>query len=298
MIDIHAHILAGIDDGPRTWEDALKLAKLASQSGINTVVATPHYQFDNALNTLEKVRTQVQHFRELLAEQGIPLKVVPGSEIMLRPGFFDYLKSQQFATINDTGRYVLLQLPVECLPINTEEVILELRAREHFPVIAHPERNWHVIREPNALLKLIEAGALIQVNASSLTGRSGYRAMRTAEILLLHNMVHFLASDMHCFETRAPDMARARRKAEKLIGTQPVKRLVLGNPQKVLNGEEIVIEQPLRYRRFVGSLKLSGKMFMQQLRINCSTSIRQITEAVMWQSWRRNLKIDRSNLTI
>ena len=298
MIDIHAHILAGIDDGPRSWGDALKLAKLAVQSGINTVVATPHYQFRNTLNTRERVGVQVEQFRKMLAEQGIPLKVASGSEIMLGPGVFEHLKSQQFATINNTGKYVLLQLPVEYLPVNVEEVILELRGREQVPVIAHPEWNWQVIREPNSIIKLIDAGALIQINASSLTGRSGYRAMRTAEILLLHNMAHLLASDMHCFETRAPDMARARRKAEKLIGIHSVKRLVEANPQKILNGEEIVVEQPLKYRRFVGSMKLSGKMFVQHLRSNYSSTFRQAVEIIMWQSWRRNLKINRTDLTI
>lgn len=254
MIDIHAHILAGIDDGPRSWEDSVKLAEIAVQSGVTSVVATPHYQYGDKLNNHEKVQGKVTYFQNLLKERDIPLQVLPGGEVLVNAYHRETFKSKDFPTLNKTGKYILIEFPMDVIPANFDETIFSFRVMGITPIIAHPERNREIIQEPNALLKIIESGTLTQVNACSLVGKQGWRVMRTAEILVLQNMAHFLASDMHSLLSRSPELAKARRKAELLIGSQAAQRLVHDNPRKVLSGQILTMEKPHKYNRIFGLL--------------------------------------------
>lgn len=263
MIDIHAHILAGIDDGPKTWEDSLKLAELAVQSGIKTMVATPHYQYGDDLNNQEKVIAAVKYFQGLLDERGIPLQVLPGGEVMISAYYGSFTKCKDFPTLNGTGKYVLIELPVDLIPGNINEVIFNFRVKGITPIIAHPERNLQVIKNPNIMLKLIEYGALSQVNACSLVGKQGRRVMRTAEVLLVHKMAHFLASDSHGIRTRIPWLGQAKNKLEKFLGAQIAKRIIYEHPKAVLNGENFRVEEPEKYNKRFDFLYYPKIMILQ-----------------------------------
>lgn len=255
MIDIHTHILAGLDDGPKQWADAITLAKQASASGITRVVATPHYQFDNRLTGAEQVQAKVKILQALLQAHDIDLAVYPGHEVYVSTSRSEALQAARFATLNETGRYVLLEMPTEHVPPDLDEIIFAFTVKGITPIIAHPERNRQVRDNPNLAIKFIESGALTQVNACSLMGKYGSRTKRTAEIMILNNMAHFLASDMHCPRTRPPILATAWRKAVTLVGAEKADSLVSINPRKVLNGFGISVESPERYRSFFGFLR-------------------------------------------
>jgi len=266
MIDIHTHILANIDDGPWNLNDSVKLAQLAVHSGITTVIATPHYQYGGIINDREKVLNKVSHFQGLLDERGIPLEVLPGGEIMINSYHYDLLKKKDLPTLNDSGKYILIELPMDLVPANLDEAIFNLRVRGLTPIIAHPERNREVIKDPNLVLKLIELGALIQANACSMVGKNGFRVMRTAEILLFQNMVHFLASDTHSLATRVPMLNAASSKVEKLLGSRVAQRLVEDNPRYVLEGKTFGIEEPERYSKMFGLISHTKKVLVNRFK--------------------------------
>lgn len=252
MIDIHTHILAGLDDGPKDWAESIDLARLAVENGITKAVATPHYQFRSRLNGMAEVQERIQVFQALLVENDINLTLFPGNEVFVNSCFSDVLRSGKFITLNDTGRYVLLEIPGEYIPVDMDEIIFGFKVKGVAPVLAHPERNQQVSKNPNLLIKFIECGALIQVNACSLVGKHGSQTARTAEIILINNMAHFIASDMHCPKTRVPLLARAWKKAKALVGDETAERLVSLNPQKAVSGLEVRIDSPERYRSFFG----------------------------------------------
>lgn len=252
MIDIHSHILPGLDDGPKELNEALDMARGAVADGITTMLATPHqiegvYHFPRA-HILEKV----QEFRAQLKAKGIPLQILPGCEAFLEPNLIEYLKEGYITTLNDTGKYLLVEFPIYALPIYSTEIILQICLLGITPIIAHPERNSAICQKPQILYEFISQGALIQVNGSSLIGYFGSTAAVMAEVFLKLNWVHFLASDAHSSGTRAAVLAQAAAKAEQLIGPK-AQPLVFDNPLKVIKGEKIFSGPPLEYRKLTNN---------------------------------------------
>ncbi|MHB1418340.1 MAG: tyrosine-protein phosphatase [Bacillota bacterium] len=255
MIDLHTHVLPGIDDGARDWEVALKMLEGFSACEMQTIVATPHFM-DGYCSTPEEVRSLCNKLQQKAAAEGLEIEVLPGMEVYLSPGIPEMLRKNELLTINDTGKYMLVELPFQEVPAYTQRVIFELLIQNVTPVIAHPERNTEIEKDPNLMLRLLEKGALAQVNAGSLTGLFGDRVRRTAETLLTHNMIHCLASDAHSAVERGPGLGEALQRVKQLLGEQEAARLVWDNPLKVLQGQAIVPEEPLIYKK-----KLISRIF-------------------------------------
>lgn len=239
MIDLHVHILPGLDDGAKNVEEALAMAQRACDDGISAVVATPHVITGLYSNTREVILSAVEHLRGLLQDNEIPLKIFPGAEYHLEPELPERLARGELLTINDTGRYLLVELPAALIPGHTGRVIYELLLQGVVPVIVHPERNAGFVREPSLLYDLISKGALAQVTADSLTGRFGSKAAVTARVLVEHGCAHFIASDAHSPRSRAPALRAAVQEASRLIGENNAQELVIKNPQHTLKGESI-----------------------------------------------------------
>lgn len=232
MIDIHCHILPGIDDGAASLEVSLAMARLAVADGTRTIVATPHV--DKTLIPPEEVRRRVADLQQALDRQQIPLTLLAGADGA------SYLGAEALSghVIGD-GPYLLLEFPHTHLPVSAGQLVFDLKARGLVPIITHPERNPSVVRHPDLLEPLIEAGALVQVTCGSLTGDFGGASRACARHLLRRGMVHFLASDGHSDTWRQPVMAKAVRLAAKLIGKDQAQDLVSTNPQKVVKGENM-----------------------------------------------------------
>lgn len=239
MIDLHVHILPGLDDGAKSIEEALAMAQGACDDGISAVVATPHMITGLYPNTREMILSAVEHLRGLLQDNEIPLKIFPGAEYRLEPELPERLAGGELLTLNDTGRYLLIELPADLIPSCTGRVIYELLLQGAVPIIVHPERNAGFVKEPFLLGDLISRGALAQVTADSLTGRFGSRAAATARVLLEHGCAHFIASDAHSPRSRAPALRAAVREASRLIGENKAQELVIKNPHHTLKGESI-----------------------------------------------------------
>ena len=196
VIDLHSHILPGVDDGARTLAEARELARLAVADGVEAIAATPHVRADFP-TTAEVMEEGVAELRADFHEEGIPLQVLHGGEIDI--GLLWAIPPEELArlTIAQTGRYVLLEFPYRRWPLALDSAVSGLVRRGITPLLAHPERNPEVQDRPARVEALVAAGALVQVTGASLDGRLGRASQSTAKRLLELGLVHTLASDAH-----------------------------------------------------------------------------------------------------
>ena len=196
MIDLHTHILPGLDDGPRTLGESVELARAFVAEGVTIVAGTPHVRYDYAtsVEAMEAARTRL---RAELEAQGIPLDVRGGGEVALDE--LELLGESALAGFGLGGnpRLVLLEFPYYGWPLPLESIVSELVARRVVPVLAHPERNADVAERPERLRPVVQAGAYVQLTASSLDGTAGSALARCARRLLDSGLAHLVASDWH-----------------------------------------------------------------------------------------------------
>jgi len=244
VIDLHAHILPGIDDGPRSLEEALEMARLAVADGITTLVATPHLfrrksvEFGD-LNSPDDIRQAVARFNEKLVEEQIDLTVLPGCEIPLFIDIIKFIDDQRILTINDTKRYICLEMPDTVIPPATDDIIFQLHSRGITPIITHPERNLVFYEMPDKLRRFISLGCLAQITARSLTRGFGWGVSRFTRKLVRDGLVHLMASDAHNVAKRPPVMGDALKKLGKMVGERRARDMVETIPELVIRGEPL-----------------------------------------------------------
>lgn len=245
MIDLHTHILPGVDDGADDLETALAMGRFAQEEGITAVAATPHF---HAVLHWGQVKAKVRELQSHFAQAQIGVELVAGAELLLDPSLLD-LASPEIPTYGDQGKYCLLELPMHQVPLYTDEVLFHFQAQGLTPIIAHPERYSPVIQDPNTILTWLERGCLVQLNAGSLLGRFGSHVQAVAEILLTHNMVQVVASDAHGFNRRRLNLPLAYPRLVELVGEEQARELVDSNPRFILAGREPVRREPREYRK-------------------------------------------------
>ena len=245
MIDLHCHILPGTDDGAEDIDESLDMARVAAADGIHTLVATPHVGNGVYAPTPENVDDAVAVLQRVLNQHRIPLKIIAGAEMHLRPGLRDLYRSGRGPTIGGNGRFMLLELPVHAVPPGASELIFSFKMDGITPILAHPERNTAIQQDPDILLQLVETGALVQVTAMSVTGAFGSRAGACAARLLKRRLVHVIASDAHDADYRRPALTAAVAAAAEILGdrTQALD-LVTRIPQHILDGAVPQVPEP------------------------------------------------------
>jgi protein-tyrosine phosphatase len=245
MIDLHSHILPGVDDGARTMVDSVDLARAAVRDGVTTMVATPHVRDDypTSAETMERLTEWVG---EALREARVPLRVVTGGEVAI--GSLLRMDGDEIArfSIAGTGRYLLVEFPYRGWPLPLPSEVERLRRLGVTALIAHPERSRDVQEHPERLAPLIDAGALVQLTAASVDGRLGRPARSAAMRLLDLGLAHVVASDAHMPGTRSVGMSRA---ADAVRDERLARWLTLDAPAAVVAGEEIPPRPAGRRRR-------------------------------------------------
>lgn len=239
MIDIHAHILPGLDDGPSTVEEAVQMARLAVEDGLRTIVATPHSLNGLYINWREDILAACESFNRGLRKHQIPMVVLPGSEIYLCPEMLEELDKGRLMTLNDTGRYLFLEIPDSFVPQTLIHLINQLRSRGIIPILSHPERNRPIQRNVDLLGELIAAGALSQVTGTSLMGGFGRRAQRCTKRLIDRQMAHFVASDAHSLKGRPPVLHTVFERLTSMTGVAGAEKMMLEAPQAVVDGRPV-----------------------------------------------------------
>ena len=208
MIDLHSHILWGIDDGARSLEDSLDIARAAVAGGITVIAGTPHVR-DDWPTDAGVMEQRVAELRAQLEQAGIPLDVRPGGEIAV-----DWLARLPLDELRRFGlggnpRYLLVETPYYGWPRDLAERLFALRASGITPVLAHPERNEEVQSHPEWLVPIVQSGVLVQVTAASVDGRIGRHVQGCGLRLIEEGLAHMLASDAHHASVRAVGMAAA-----------------------------------------------------------------------------------------
>jgi protein-tyrosine phosphatase len=196
MIDLHCHILPGIDDGAPDLEESLSMAEAARAEGIRLIAATPHHNKARWDNPADRIRELTDRLNGAIAERGLDVRIVPGQEMHVNGRFFDEWQAGRVQPIGES-RYVLIEFPFDGLPRNAAEVVHELTVAGLVPIIAHPERNRAFLENPDLLEELIRTGALGQLTSHSLLGTFGRHVQRRSEEMISRGLVHILASDAH-----------------------------------------------------------------------------------------------------
>ena len=242
MIDLHSHILPGLDDGPATWEDSLEMARMALADGIRTVVASPHLFRHRSVNMgevnhKETILDKIREFKQKLAAAGLDLEILPGCDFPLCFEGLQLLENNQILTINEGGRYLLFEFPDSSLPPASEDICFSLNSKGIIPIITHPERHFIFQEMPKKLRRLIDLGCLVQLTGASLTGGFGRHVARTAREMLRKGYCHILASDAHSPSFRPPLLSRALEAASSLVGQPRALAMVTTTPEKIIKGE-------------------------------------------------------------
>lgn len=241
MIDLHAHLLPGVDDGPSTWQEALEMLRIAQEDGVKTLVATSHQEgLDGYHNTDAELTRSTEELQRRAQESGMAVTLLPGGEVRASPDLVARLERKEALTLADGGRYLLLEFPASEVPLYTNQLLFELQVHGITPIIAHPERNAGFAERPEALVPLVEAGALVQLTAASLSSRVSVETRTLAVLFLTHNLAHVLASDAHSATRRPPVLARYVSRVAAIVGEERALSLVKGTPERIVRGESVV----------------------------------------------------------
>lgn len=236
MIDIHLHILPGVDDGPATLQESLALARALVQEGVHEAIATPHSNDEYPRYSAADISARVNDLQQALDQQGIPLRLFAGHEVLIRPGLVEDIQAGRVATLNGS-RYLLLELWNTMWLPETEQVIFELQSQGIVPIIAHPERYSTLQKDPARLAALIQQGALTQLTASSVLGMHGNIVRRAAETFVKQGFIHCIASDAHGMHRRQPHITQSLQQLEKLVGQERVQQMIERCPSTIIKNE-------------------------------------------------------------
>jgi protein-tyrosine phosphatase len=219
LIDIHTHILPGLDDGAGDWDAALDMARAAWAEGITDMIATPHHANGAFSNIGVDVIESVRLVQERLKAEGIPLVIHPGQEIRVHDDLLDAWTRGELLTLGPT-KYILIELPSHKVPSSVPSLVHELNVLGLRPIIAHPERNQAIMSDPELLSELIELGAYAQVTTHSLVGGFGDKIKKCAWTLCRSGLIHLVSSDAHHVTRRGFRLKEAYEAIESGLGPE------------------------------------------------------------------------------
>ena len=238
MIDLHCHLLPGIDDGPATLEEALEMARIAVANGIEEACVTPHLHPGRWENDLAKISAAAESYRVALAEARIPLMVGFAAEVRLEYEIMALIEADRVPFLGslEGNKVMLLEFPHSHVPVGADRFVTWLLARNIRPMIAHPERNKDLMRDPARLEPFVRAGCLLQLTADSVAGDFGEVCALRAREFLERGWVSVLASDAHDTVDRPPRIAPGRNVAAKIVGEEEASRMTHGTPLRIVRG--------------------------------------------------------------
>jgi len=237
MIDLHCHMLPGIDDGPKTMEQSLEMARFAVEQGTLRCVVTPHIQPGCYDNEAENIQRIFEAFQIQLAAENIPLQIGMAAEVrvcaelpmLINQGKIPFLGRWQGMQL------ILLEFPHDQIPVGADRLINWLIERDILPVIAHPERNQSVMRQPEKITPFVNQGCLLQITADSVTGLFGEVSQKVALSFIRNDMATLIATDAHNMYKRRPTLKAARHALLPIIGADKVQALFSANAETMLS---------------------------------------------------------------
>jgi protein-tyrosine phosphatase len=242
FVDIHCHLLPGLDDGASTLDNALAMARLAAADGIKTIVATPHQLGTFSKNSGNAIREAAARFQQELDQRGIPIRVLPGADVRIEPDLVKKIRLGEVLALADCRRHVLLELPHDVyFPL--DRLLAELAVAGLTGILSHPERNLGIQNFPVVLEHLIDRGCLLQITAGSLTGMFGSQCEKLAVSMVRQGLAHFISTDAHGTRVRPPIMRAAFERAAELAGEATATALCCRNPAAVAVGNAVALQR-------------------------------------------------------
>lgn len=224
------------------------MAKKAVEAGITHLFATPHHLNERYLNVKNDIINRVLEFNECLQQENIPLSVLPGQELRIHRELFDSLERGEVLTLDNTDKYLLLELPSGHVPTYTQELIYELLLKGITPIIVHPERNKELIEKHNLLFNLVEEGALTQLTSGSIIGLFGKNIKSFSKKIIEHNLTHFIATDAHNMNSRGFTLKEAYETITKTYGIERT-FYFKENAEQLIKEQSPSIEKPVPFKK-------------------------------------------------
>jgi len=259
-------------------EDSIRMCRVGRQDGIETIVATPHilpgiYENDRStiLSKIAELNEAIKKFGILnndpitqflndaawqgpqsasgldsaIRNQQSTIKILPGADVHFSSDLLERLERKEIVTVNDQGRYLMIEFAFQGIPYQAEEALFQLMTNGITPIISHPERNMEIGQRPQRYDGMIRMGCLGQVTAMSLTGEFGPGVKRIAERLLAKRLIHIIASDAHSLDGRPPILSAGVKAAEKIVGKKEAQKMVTEYPEAIIEGHKPDVPEPI-----------------------------------------------------
>lgn len=244
IIDLHSHLIPGVDDGAKTIEQSIELASQAVDEGVEHMVLTPHHRNGKYINYKADVLEAENTLQEAYKQANVNLKVYASQEIRLTDKFLDDLYNGELLSLDAAGNYYLIEFPSDRVPSNAKQVLQELIDDGITPVIAHPERNHELSSNLNLLYELVHMGCLTQITTSSYSGYYSETLVANSQQMIQHNLTHILASDVHHMKHRPMNVQVAFKRLEKEYG-QEAAQYIKDNARDIFNGDPVIKRKPI-----------------------------------------------------
>lgn len=235
-IDIHNHILYGIDDGSKSLEESIEILQQHKEMGFKDIVVTPHYIENSKYTTNNKEKEKIL---KTLKDKVKGINLYLGNEVFINNNLEELLEKQEISTINKS-RYLLIEFPMNQKLKTITNTIYELKIKGIIPIIAHPERYEYVKKDINIVDEWINEGALLQSNYGSIVGVYGNKAKKTVKKLLKKNKISLLATDIHFPDSKIyQNIEKSKKKIKRIVGEEKLIELSITNPKKIIENKEI-----------------------------------------------------------
>ncbi|HEY3137509.1 MAG TPA: CpsB/CapC family capsule biosynthesis tyrosine phosphatase [Blastocatellia bacterium] len=237
MIDIHTHILPEVDDGARSLDESIEMCRASAADGVSVMVATPHaYDGVHHTHAPDFLRHKVDELNKLL--NGDP-KIMLGCELRFTHELVKQICETRSAPTIASGPYALVEFPHAVVPAGSERLLFELMGNGITPIIAHPERNFMLMSEPERFYEMVSAGVLGQMDTGSIAGQFGKKVEHASRVMLENRLIHFIASDCHNMRNRLPGMSPAVAATAQIVGEEYARAMAEANPLAVVEGKPI-----------------------------------------------------------
>ena len=263
MIDFHCHILPGLDDGAKDWEESIEMARYLAGQGVTGIVATPHWMEGYYTPEPGEILAKVKLLQGKLSGCGINIKIYPGCEAHISSDLPELVKQGKVLTVNNGGKYLLVELPFREIPMYTDQILFQLQLEGITPVIAHPERNEFFAGEPEKLAAYIQRGYLVQINAGSLLGIYGHKVKKTVMTLLDWKSVHLLGSHMHGGIGREIPVSDAGSIIAEKAGAEEMNLIMQSTAEEIIVGKSITVRVQERNFEVAGFFKRLAVKILQ-----------------------------------
>lgn len=244
MIDIHSHVIPGVDDGSPDLETSLALLRMAADCGTTDLICTPHVLDAGRSLDWDTITAKTEALQAEAEKRHIPIRLYPGAELEFNADLADLLVAGTGRYCLAGSRYPLIELPALSMPPHIEDFLYDLQVRDFIPVIAHAERHAPLMGEPERILSWMKRGVLVQTNGGSLTGMFGERVAGRARRLVENHMTCFIGSDAHRVQGRNTDLTEAAETLRRMAGGEYAEQILEDNPRRILKDEPLSWEVP------------------------------------------------------